>query len=161
MGPHFFKCGNLLSRLLKKDLKQRFNGAALFQVRKYLRERCSQYDRNRFNGAALFQVRKLKRTRRIRRGQSGFNGAALFQVRKFDCVIIQTKSLEKLQWGRTFSSAEISELGEALDESSDASMGPHFFKCGNLNNLKKRASQHEGFNGAALFQVRKLQSSAK
>ena len=60
MGPHSFKCGKQATYQNRDALAfQRFNGAALFQVRKdygvgYLGRaiRC-------FNGAALFQVRKV------------------------------------------------------------------------------------------------------
>ena len=40
--------------------------------------------------------------------------------------------LSILQWGRTFSSAEIptANLFNAVDH--ETSMGPHFFKCGNI-----------------------------
>ena len=35
MGPHFFKCGNLGNQPLGNQPLSDFNGAALFQVRKY------------------------------------------------------------------------------------------------------------------------------
>ena len=62
---------------------------------------------------------------------SSFNGAALFQVRKLDGFI-----------------------GEA-ERQSIASMGPHFFKCGNKQSKRIRCAADRRFNGAALFQVRK------
>ena len=36
----------------------------------------------RFNGAALFQVRKKSKQALVQSAKQGFNGAALFQVRK-------------------------------------------------------------------------------
>ena len=38
---------------------------------------------------------------------------------------------------------------------SKASMGPHFFKCGKVGSPERSRPQKPGFNGAALFQVRK------
>ena len=91
----------------------------------------------RFNGAALFQVRKGERDdghrRRLRRASMGphffkcgkccrpiigaknsipgFNGAALFQVRKVDEHYgLLGRVIDMLQWGRTFSSAERSSI---------------------------------------------------
>ena len=108
-----------------------FNGAALFQVRKA--GRCAEPSsaRRSFNGAALFQVRKDKErkpagTRPISASMGPhffkcgkeidfckrnflsqrFNGAALFQVRKGTLADGASWSLDGLQWGRTFSSAE-------------------------------------------------------
>ena len=72
-----------------------------------------------------------------------------------------TSRLTRLQWGRTFSSAESENNPSVYEEELLASMGPHFFKCG------KRLWQHVGrshstcFNGAALFQVRKELASAR
>ena len=37
-------------------------------------------------------------------------------------------------------------------------MGPHFFKCGNNTISEAEAIIESGFNGAALFQVRKYKS---
>ena len=34
MGPHFFKCGKREEKGKRKEARLRFNGAALFQVRK-------------------------------------------------------------------------------------------------------------------------------
>ena len=109
-----------------------------------------------------------------------FNGAALFQVRKCLLDWIHFQSHAQLQWGRTFSSAEIINREEIQRILASTSMGPHFFKCGNSSGSwaisfaiaslqwgrtfssaeitppsqeSPKASAH--FNGAALFQVRK------
>ena len=66
-----------------------------------------------FNGAALFQVRKGEPIGAFEFHPLGFNGAALFQVRK------DTERIEKSHGKR------------------NASMGPHFFKCG-----KRRGFEH-------------------
>ena len=39
-------------------------------------------------------------------------------------------SENKLQWGRTFSSADKQAIEDAMKQAEEASMGPHFFKCG-------------------------------
>ena len=108
-----------------------FNGAALFQVRKPrpLNRKVSpmnglQWGRTFssaettgvvpssltaamcFNGAALFQVRKHTVRLDGCQGKKSFNGAALFQVRKRRKEYFRQKAIAKLQWGRTFSSAE-------------------------------------------------------
>ena len=61
---------------------------------------------------------------------AGFNGASLFQVRKGLEIITFQTSKQKLQWGRTFSSAERPLILAARERGKWASMGPHFFKCG-------------------------------
>ena len=83
MGPHFFKCGKMPEKSPLNSLVPRFNGAALFQVRKVAKE-------------AGIPVARLRR----------FNGAALFQVRKVIPVFPILPTPQLLQWGRTFSSAE-------------------------------------------------------
>ncbi len=60
-----------------------------------------------------------------------------------------------LQWGRTFSSAEVGRCTDALSYKEGASMGPHFFKCGSIGTNFGVVSRVHRFNGAALFQVRK------
>ena len=107
MGPHFFKCGNEAPFHAYSPQLFCFNGAALFQVRK-----CSHLATGRqslacFNGAALFQVRKYDGDDHINDVAVSFNGAALFQVRKYPLSSLQEYLQVLLQWGRTFSSAEI------------------------------------------------------
>ena len=85
-----------------------------------------------FNGAALFQVRKLASPIAAALEIARFNGAALFQVRK---PLRRSRNRSFSGW---------------------ASMGPHFFKCGNKDCQTSKDYSQTGFNGAALFQVRKL-----
>ena len=59
MGPHFFKCGNSEPRQPVGAKPQHFNGAALFQVRKFDLRLRQLPPQTHFNGAALFQVRKF------------------------------------------------------------------------------------------------------
>ena len=137
MGPHFFKCGNLMRPGSWKTTFCRFNGAALFQVRKP-------------------QNYPLPWTA----STQCFNGAALFQVRKQRVPPDVISNRLRLQWGRTFSSAEtLISMPEIMMRPS-ASMGPHFFKCGNQSERAQRVFKPTGFNGAALFQVRKRDNGA-
>ena len=106
MGPHFFKCGKA-SPLAKPD-KSRvgFNGAALFQVRKGFLISPIDWGIARFNGAALFQVRKGDDELTVRGFYIKLQWGRTFSSaeRKLDSVSSVLAS--KLQWGRTFSSAE-------------------------------------------------------
>ena len=133
MGPHFFKCGNSGKQVIICFPAKSFNGAALFQVRKLddaYQEAISgaqlQWGRT-FSSAETFGGERIPTL-----ATPSFNGAALFQVRKLDKNIIDIMKNIRLQWGRTFSSAETLETMERLDLTIEASMGPHFFKCGNL-----------------------------
>ena len=84
-----------------------------------------------------------------------------------------------LQWGRSFSAAEITvamsvaeasscfngaaafqlrkSVYEPVDNSalSIASMGPQLFSCGNVQLGMRRDAARQRFNGAAAFQLRK------
>ena len=106
MGPHFFKCGKESLPSPFAPTHPRFNGAALFQVRKGEMDKNRRRNCLRFNGAALFQVRKAAFVKLDGGEVFGFNGAALFQVRKVTRNWQPVSGSEKLQWGRTFSSAE-------------------------------------------------------
>ena len=66
-----------------------------------------------------------------------------------------------LQWGRTFSSAESSTSAGDPQPHDRASMGPHFFKCGKHSPASHSKRHNLGFNGAALFQVRKGRSTSQ
>ena len=106
MGPHSFKCGSA-------GILHTFSG--IFPC---------------FNGAALFQVRKFHIQRIPSVKLPCFNGAALFQVRKFEYFKDIVNQNPMLQWGRTLSSAEVSQSLNHHSGRSVASMGPHSFKCG-------------------------------
>ena len=158
MGPHSFKCGKKPGTTKENRVVRRFNGAALFQVRKGAPD-----DEKRCAPPALQWGRTLSsaessspKYRRMLRGE--------------------------LQWGRTLSSAErrkpnsrsriggLASMGPhsfKCGKSTDnhitsttplASMGPHSFKCGKNKNLIPAHLYRLRFNGAALFQVRKAPS---
>ena len=66
-----------------------------------------------------------------------------------------------LQWGRTLSSAEVDYVGRRKENFRKASMGPHSFKCGSFPSICVIWPFTSGFNGAALFQVRKFPPKPK
>ena len=109
MGPHFFKCGNSPRVAPLTRAYSGFNGAALFQVRKPTTADCAGESVLCFNGAALFQVRKPQQPVTSMIPPPSFNGAALFQVRKQFQLVCLLAQVIRLQWGRTFSSAETGE----------------------------------------------------
>ena len=87
----------------------------------------------------------------------GFNGAALFQVRKESSRLIAVADDAKLQWGRTFSSAERDSCVLRFCPPSSGFNGAALFqvrKADGTYDIRFRAD--DGFNGAALFQVRKV-----
>ena len=125
-------------------------------MRKEYTPTCSPRPTTRFNGAALFQVRKEDPREARPARPTRFNGAALFQVRKDSHFALPVQHHNPLQWGRTFSSAESNTNQQQEDEFYSASMGPHFFKCGKKRAQARTRARLRGFNGAALFQVRKV-----
>ena len=183
MGPHFFKCGKCGHCLAPLERLLRFNGAALFQVRKVLP--LGEYNPTGLKasmGPHFFKCGKWQFKSEYHASGPCFNGAALFQVRKVTTICLSGRrspallqwgrtfsSAEswqiarcqrnevkaRLQWGRTFSSAERQEQRVHAAEQKVASMGPHFFKCGKQSKHCARNSWNSSFNGAALFQVRK------
>ena len=109
-----------------------FNGAAVFQPRKFSWECKRRNQRGRgFNGAAVFQPRKCAVRALDSAAAWHFNGAAVFQPRKYHfplpCCVIP----------------------------APASMGPRSFNRGNAKYPTKPSRPRCGFNGAAVFQPRK------
>ena len=131
-GRTFSSAERSLRRPSADGADERFNGAALFQVRKVDRhiERINRIIHASM-GPHFFKCGKIHKRLPYRSIHLSFNGAALFQVRKGPSGIPLGKRKRKLQWGRTFSSAE-SPLGRGKGKDAQT--------C---------------FNGAALFQVRK------
>ena len=54
----------------------------------------------RFNGAAVFQPRKYDQRLLVGTLCPGFNGAAVFQPRKFVEHVFTSQTMAMLQWGR-------------------------------------------------------------
>ena len=132
MGPHFFKCGNSAREVVLRSGELGFNGAALFQVRK------------------------------LGKGNPNLNSLAWLQWgRTFSSAEIRIPckwafiSL-RLQWGRTFSSAEISANFKIKLAKNRLQWGRTFSSAEIPVSKHGRLESFAGFNGAALFQVRKL-----
>ena len=167
MGPHSFKCGSCAAEPVSSGKKPRFNGAALFQVRKSRRFAIDhpnvdqlQWGRtlssaevrplsasrapacNASMGPHSFKCGSVHCLRLVRTGLPCFNGAALFQVRKSGIIWRVSPGNSLLQWGRTLSSAEVDDLRLTPKQCNAASMGPHSFKCGShaAEPAKRRAS---------------------
>ncbi len=157
MGPHSFKCGKR-PRGSSTGLSALpgFNGAALFQVRKVHRLPLYAPNTHRASmGPHSFKCGKNCRRRRLECRRCSFNGAALFQVRKGTANRKNNPWTESLQWGRTLSSAE-----RAVQKPT--SPGSRRLQWGRTLSSAERPFQRItwsgftfGFNGAALFQVRK------
>ena len=178
MGPQSFDCGKaqtfrrksalawlqwgrslstaerLVQVVVVVDAKFRFNGAAVFRLRKGAQQKEVWKCNGCFNGAAVFRLRKASTPATFRLPMRCFNGAAVFRLRKdqrqrggrgreglasmgpqsFDCGKNNYESRPTpaggLQWGRSLSTAE--------------SGRPRL----------SRFARH-GFNGAAVFRLRK------
>ena len=137
--------------------RMRFNGAALFQVRKV----CLSVFGNlcimllqwgRTLSSAESDVKPLMKPTRTAR----FNGAALFQVRKASFwVFYHATKKRMLQWGRTLSSAERTHCPAAHSSSKTLQWGRTLSSAESAESLRLHCSCQNRFNGAALFQVRK------
>ena len=107
MGPHSFKCGSFHPALQPFRHQKGFNGAALFQVRKY-----HEYG----------NPSHPKRWASM--------GPHSFKCGSARLARYPPLRSPQLQWGRTLSSAEVSGGLGARVRLTIASMGPHSFKCG-------------------------------
>ena len=156
MGPHSFKCGSKQRITNISGKKTSFNGAALFQVRKCQSARWS------IGLQLLLQWGRTLSSAEVEPSHSPERdaGQASMGPHSFKCGSGTATPGERdqeaaLQWGRTLSSAEVGIGASVFAEASKASMGPHSFKCGSRNRRLRVCGGVKGFNGAALFQVRK------
>ena len=157
MGPHSFKCGKPPEGLLTPPDPQGFNGAALFQVRKenLFRTRMMKLRRLQW-GRTLSSAESFDTRRFFIRYFSASMGPHSFKCGKFSIVSINPTRSFQLQWGRTLSSAESARAASIARRAAIASMGPHSFKCGKKLTCFYWYRHLLSFNGAALFQVRKV-----
>ena len=155
MGPHFFKCGKKGAKTHEQHIKKRFNGAALFQVRKAkimkpFAHLVSSLQWGRtfssaerpgsgilYGAPGSLQWGRTFSSAERQRQEGDWNirriasmGPHFFKCGKAKFVSYWTKKKSLLQWGRTFSSAERFCVGGFGGVAGVASMGPHFFKCG-------------------------------
>ena len=130
-----FSSAEIMTAIRKSQKMRRcFNGAALFQVRKFLHIGRFGHQASRASmGPHFFKCGNCLCPTSFSVVVNRFNGAALFQVRKSSKYLaLGTNRCAGLQWGRTFSSAEIGAVRFECSKWTLASMGPHFFKCGNI-----------------------------
>ena len=157
MGPHSFKCGKIRRLWWTSPASRRASmGPHSFKCGK---------EKKKLNGHVHIITLQWGRTLSSAESHplrtppenllSRFNGAALFQVRKGISSRRFSRQFLKLQWGRTLSSAERRNGASATRRRNKASMGPHSFKCGKKKRRVGNSAKEQGFNGAALFQVRK------
>ena len=135
MGPHSFKCGSAKACVLAEAKTESFNGAALFQVRKF-----SASD------ASIVVVTRASM------------GPHSFKCGSYVSNIIFKKKMRGLQWGRTLSSAEVRTAFPSQENWCTLQWGRTLSSaevtCAEISPPRLFAC----FNGAALFQVRKLLS---
>ena len=86
----------------------------------------------------------------------GFNGAAIFQSRKWQRAGGNLLAQAQLQWSRDLSIAEMAGEDGAVELLEVASMEPRSFNRGNVGGLDQSVGGTSSFNGAAIFQSRKL-----
>ena len=115
-----------------------FNGAAVFQPRKFSRSAAVNSAADRFNGAAVFQPRKCaagtrRQPGRASMGPRSFNRGNHARMRRY-------RWSTTLRWGRGFSTAEIRRLPRIRMKDVLASMGPRSFNRGNRMNEDGRMS---------------------
>ena len=105
MGPHFFKCGKVLTALQSKPIRVLQWGRTFSSAE---------------SGKTIYSRIELKPLQWGRTFSSAESFSNFFRI----------QPTLQLQWGRTFSSAERRPLLVFQSFVSVASMGPHFFKCG-------------------------------
>src|SRR5437667_78030 len=107
MGPQSFDCGSAITwKGVEYPEAERFNGAAVFRLRKYF--------------GLFFSGEPIKR----------FNGAAVFRLRKLSTAFLSSCASFSLQWGRSLSTAEVNCRCIPNIARCGTSMGPQSFDCG-------------------------------
>ena len=154
MGPHSFKCGSYAKPAHQTSITEASMGPHSFKCGSLIRTYLSFFNFNRFNGAALFQVRKFQsgrpsgdRAQKLQWGRTLSSaevsawqcppatptwpqwGRTLSSAEVCGPQTGETRA-QRLQWGRTLSSAEVTVNLAGTKMGIRASMGPHSFKCG-------------------------------
>ena len=158
MGPQSFDCGNSLKASQTHVwFDACFNGAAVFRLRKQQNASALpdltivlQWGRS-LSTAETRHARILSVPRRC----------ASMGPQSFDCgndraSYSRRSATAMLQWGRSLSTAETPTLRRLSPNVSHASMGPQSFDCGNVRVAARTCIRtRSGFNGAAVFRLRK------
>ena len=135
MGPHSFKCGSKCAGDNSEPHRARFNGAALFQVRKcYVRMRSNRRSFPASMGPHSFKCGSSASISTMSACRACFNGAALFQVRKFSHRRRRRRVFPASMGPHSFKCGSPDETGAHAAEPA-ASMGPHSFKCGSTTSF--------------------------
>ena len=157
MGPHSFKCGSPHAHARARTHAHALQWGRTLSSAEVARCHLQGLGKApRFNGAALFQVRKSRRQSPDAKAQTPLQwGRTLSSAEVHPLVCLSRRLVLLLQWGRTLSSAEVIFRIARRRVAAMASMGPHSFKCGSRIRASGMRIFAPGFNGAALFQVRK------
>jgi len=84
-----------------------------------------------FNGAAAFQLRKYGARFNMPWSTKWLQWGRSFSAAEIRASIREDSQKEALQWGRSFSAAEMQARSGAIRAGGKASMGPQLFSCGN------------------------------
>ena len=156
MGPHFFKCGKKHAGLTARlNLPQLQWGRTFSSAEKQTTQSQSMPHVHASMGPHFFKCGKLNSLVDHLYDSPASMGPHFFKCGKITAHTTPMQSMKKLQWGRTFSSAENPLTPPNKTSTCRASMGPHFFKCGKSFIALTLRWMIINFNGAALFQVRK------
>ena len=132
MGPHFFKCGKECVVFCVKSTTALLQWGRTFSSAE---SACRPLQLRIISSASMgphfFKCGKTNRKASLLAVIGASMGPHFFKCGKFQFS-------HNCQW-----------------EYGSASMGPHFFKCGKQSLLAAKRANRFGFNGAALFQVRK------
>ena len=161
MGPHSFKCGKRCGHERMVEGVQSFNGAALFQVRKA----------EMLTNTVIPEIKASMGPHSFKCGKGPFapNGApwpsASMGPHSFKCgksirPIGTLTTLGELQWGRTLSSAERTNKSRMRRGREKLQWGRTLSSAERSKPCRANTRTLTGFNGAALFQVRKVAKCA-
>ena len=159
MGPRLQERGVRRRRRRRKRRRRRFNGAALTRARSSF---CGDSNGRAIGNASMGP--RLQERGVFLLGsiicvpRDGFNGAALTRARSSRNNMSYHVTLIKLQWGRAYKSAELTDITQGGYRALNASMGPRLQERGVSFKLLKPAGKMNGFNGAALTRARSSQA---
>ena len=158
MGPHFFKCGKCRVHQSAKSSQSASMGPHFFKCGKLEPPRLRGRKNLCFNGAALFQVRKsLNQCFDCSHNRKASMGPHFFKCGKLGHESNHCGQRRRLQWGRTFSSAENTRDRMNTTSNTPRFNGAALFQVRKIPAARIRKYGMRCFNGAALFQVRKIQ----
>ncbi len=156
MGPQLLCCGNHAIKKAIPPADLILQWGRNFCVAEIAPEiHVARMVRDAFNGAATFVLRKFNTVRLQGSHVPPFNGAATFVLRKFSATYVHKTRERCLQWGRNFCVAEIWEALLCIEIITILQWGRNF--C--VAEIKKDGTLHRScnatFNGAATFVLRK------